>query len=120
MLENGADTRFIQALLGHADLGITQIYTHVSIEKLREIHDATHPAKLRRDAAAAIAGLSATLRLVLTSRSGSADTYLVSLRLHRPGIWYFRAIGIGGVLALFVALVSWMWIAVLVACNNHL
>jgi integrase/recombinase XerD len=49
MLENGADTRFIQALLGHADLGTTQIYTHVSIEKLKEIHDATHPAKLRRE-----------------------------------------------------------------------
>jgi len=50
MLENGADTRFIQALLGHADLGTTQIYTHVSIDKLREIHDATHPAKLHREA----------------------------------------------------------------------
>jgi integrase/recombinase XerD len=50
MLENGADTRFIQALLGHADLGTTQIYTHVSIDKLREIHDATHPAKLHRGA----------------------------------------------------------------------
>jgi integrase/recombinase XerD len=48
MLENGADTRFIQALLGHADLGTTQIYTRVSIDKLREIHDATHPAKLTR------------------------------------------------------------------------
>ena len=51
MLENGADTRFIQALLGHADLGTTQIYTRVSIDKLREIHDATHPAKLHRTAA---------------------------------------------------------------------
>jgi len=50
MLENGADTRFIQALLGHADLGTTQIYTHVSIDKLKEIHDATHPAKLHRGA----------------------------------------------------------------------
>jgi integrase/recombinase XerD len=48
MLENGADTRFIQALLGHADLGTTQIYTHVSIDKLREIHDATHPARATR------------------------------------------------------------------------
>ncbi len=47
MLENGADIRFIQAMLGHADLSTTQIYTHVSIDKLREIHDATHPAKLR-------------------------------------------------------------------------
>lgn len=48
MLENGADTRFIQALLGHASLATTQIYTRVSIEKLREIHDATHPACLKR------------------------------------------------------------------------
>jgi integrase/recombinase XerD len=48
MLENGADTRFIQVLLGHVDIGTTQIYTRVSIDKLREIHDATHPAKLHR------------------------------------------------------------------------
>ena len=48
MLDNGADTRFIQAMLGHADLATTQIYTHVSIEKLKQIHDATHPAKLTR------------------------------------------------------------------------
>ena len=46
MLENGADIRFIQAMLGHADLSTTEIYTRVSIEKLREIHAATHPAKL--------------------------------------------------------------------------
>jgi len=50
MLENGADTRFIQVLLGHVDIGTTQIYTRVSIDKLREIHDATHPAKLHRGA----------------------------------------------------------------------
>ena len=48
MLDNGADTRFIQAMLGHADLSTTQIYTHVAINKLREIHDATHPAKFTR------------------------------------------------------------------------
>jgi integrase/recombinase XerD len=50
MLENGADTRFIQALLGHESLATTQIYTRVSIDKLRDIHDATHPAKLHRQA----------------------------------------------------------------------
>jgi integrase/recombinase XerD len=48
MLEGGADTRFIQAMLGHADLKTTQIYTHVAIRQLQEIHRATHPAKLER------------------------------------------------------------------------
>jgi integrase/recombinase XerD len=48
MLENGADIRYIQALLGHSDLASTQIYTQVSIGKLKEIHAATHPARLQR------------------------------------------------------------------------
>jgi integrase/recombinase XerD len=48
MLDNGADIRFIQAILGHADLSTTQIYTHVSIGKLREVHAATHPGRLAR------------------------------------------------------------------------
>ena len=46
MLENGADIRFIQAMLGHADLSTTEIYTRVSIEKLQEIHRVTHPMRL--------------------------------------------------------------------------
>ena len=49
MLENGADVRFIQAMLGHAKLETTQIYTQVSIRKLKEIHEATHPAKMKRE-----------------------------------------------------------------------
>ena len=44
MLDNGADIRFIQAMLGHSDLSTTQIYTQVSIAKLKEIHTLTHPA----------------------------------------------------------------------------
>ena len=44
MLEHGADIRFIQAMLGHAELSTTQIYTQVSIRKLKEIHTATHPS----------------------------------------------------------------------------
>jgi len=48
MLENGADIRFIQQMLGHAKLETTQIYTQVSIRKLKEIHAATHPARLDR------------------------------------------------------------------------
>jgi integrase/recombinase XerD len=48
MLENGADIRFIQAMLGHADISTTQIYTQVSIRQLKDIHTATHPARLTR------------------------------------------------------------------------
>lgn len=44
MLENGADIRYIQQMLGHADLSTTEIYTQVSIQKLKEIHARTHPA----------------------------------------------------------------------------
>jgi integrase/recombinase XerD len=49
MLEGGADIRFIQAMLGHADLRTTQIYLHVAIRQLQEIHRATHPAKLEKE-----------------------------------------------------------------------
>lgn len=44
MLDNGADIRYIQEILGHAMLDTTQQYTHVSIQKLKEVHSATHPA----------------------------------------------------------------------------
>lgn len=52
MLEGGADIRYIQAMLGHADLATTQIYTQVAIRMLKAIHAATHPAdaKLHRHA----------------------------------------------------------------------
>jgi integrase/recombinase XerD len=43
MLEGGADIRFIQQMLGHSRLDTTQIYTHVSIRMLKQIHGATHP-----------------------------------------------------------------------------
>ena len=45
MLENGADIRFIQAMLGHSQLSTTEIYTQVSISKLKEVHAATHPSR---------------------------------------------------------------------------
>jgi integrase/recombinase XerD len=43
MLEGGADIRYIQEMLGHAKLETTQIYTRVSIGKLKAVHAATHP-----------------------------------------------------------------------------
>ncbi|MDP9154855.1 MAG: tyrosine-type recombinase/integrase [Pseudomonadota bacterium] len=48
ILENGADVRYIQAMLGHADIKTTQVYTRVSIRALKDIHTTTHPAKLLR------------------------------------------------------------------------
>jgi integrase/recombinase XerD len=44
MLENGADIRFIQQLLGHAKLDTTAIYTEVSIKQLQEVHARCHPS----------------------------------------------------------------------------
>lgn len=48
MLEGGADIRFIQAMLGHAELSTTQIYTQVAIRQLQQVHASTHPGAKRR------------------------------------------------------------------------
>ena len=75
MLENGADIRFIQAMLGHADLKTTEIYTQVSIKALKAVHTATHPAKpiRARLAARADAYTAEALRAALDAEAGEEE-----------------------------------------------
>ena len=58
---------YIQAMLGHVKLDTTQIYTQVSIKKLKEIHTLTHPAKAKR---------SKNIDLIMDEPESSEDKFL--------------------------------------------
>ena len=47
LLNNGADLSAIKELLGHSSLAATQVYTHSSIEKIKEIYKSAHPRSIK-------------------------------------------------------------------------
>lgn len=75
MLEGGADVRFVQELLGHASLETTQVYTRVTISKLKEVYEACHPAARSSVAAPTvdIAGDDVTAADVLAELEAEGD-----------------------------------------------
>src|ERR1039457_4299088 len=73
MLENGADIRVIQEMLGHAKLSTTELYTRVSINLLKQVYSATHPAAHLKPQGAPDADAQAELLATLAAEAVEED-----------------------------------------------
>jgi integrase/recombinase XerD len=79
MLEGGADIRFIQAMLGHADINSTQIYTQVAIRQLTQVHAMTHPGVHLRRKAESVNAATGDIATTPASESNNAAAALLEV-----------------------------------------
>lgn len=89
MLEGGADIRYVQAMLGHAELSTTQIYAQVSIRALQAVHAATHPAatdpRVRRAVHDEPGGVDGGLRVAPAVLLAALDSEIEEENRAHPG-----------------------------------